>query len=174
MTKNMTTTNVNFTNQKNAGAVGLDRSPSPGSQAHTGWDTCPALLALLLGSPLQEKTSGTEVRRTPDIMKVYQFQFRSCSIVNVHCCLDSVIFNLSSWFGHVSIPLNKQINFFTNHESSAESSKYNCIFSDKYVHKFSTATCLTPDFSFLESIQSNFFTFVHCEQNCRADIAGLC
>ena len=30
------------------GEVCLDRSPSPGLQARTGWDTSPALLAMLL------------------------------------------------------------------------------------------------------------------------------
>ena len=42
--KFMTPTNINF--KKYASEVDLDRSHSNGSQARTGWDTCPALLAL--------------------------------------------------------------------------------------------------------------------------------
>ena len=38
----------------------MDRYPSPGLQAHTGWDTYPALLR----SSTRKKTSGAEVRRT--------------------------------------------------------------------------------------------------------------
>ena len=34
-----TPTNINLTPKKYAGADGLDRSLSPGQQAHTGWDT---------------------------------------------------------------------------------------------------------------------------------------
>ena len=48
----MTPTNINFTPKKYAGAISLDRSPSPGPQARTGWECF---------APLQEKTSGTEV-----------------------------------------------------------------------------------------------------------------
>ena len=59
----MTPTNINFTPKKYAGAVGLDMSPSPGSQARTGWDICPASLH----TPTRKKSSGTEVRRTPDV-----------------------------------------------------------------------------------------------------------
>ena len=33
----MTKTNINFTPKKYADAVGLDSSPTPGSQACTGW-----------------------------------------------------------------------------------------------------------------------------------------
>ena len=62
--KFMTPTNINFTPKKCDGAVGLDRSPSPNMLACTGWDTCPALLH----SSKRKKTSGTEVRRTPDVM----------------------------------------------------------------------------------------------------------
>ena len=93
--KIMTTTNINFTPKKYAGAVGLDRFPILAS---------PVTLLLY-----KKKISSTEVRSTPsDIMKVCQFQFWwSCSIVNVCCCRDSVIFILSSWFDHVSIPLTK-------------------------------------------------------------------
>ena len=67
------------------GWLGQVPSPSPGSQAHTGWDTCPALL---------HSSTRKNIRhwRTPDVMKVCQFQFRSCSIVNVRCCHESVIF----------------------------------------------------------------------------------
>ena len=43
-------TSIKFTPKKYAGAVCLDRSPSPGLQARTGWDTCPASLAPLLCS----------------------------------------------------------------------------------------------------------------------------
>ena len=39
---NMTPTNINFTHKKYVGAVGLEKSPSPSSQAPTGWETCPA------------------------------------------------------------------------------------------------------------------------------------
>ena len=40
---------VNITlNKCYVGEVGTDRSPSSGSQACTGWDTCPALLALVV------------------------------------------------------------------------------------------------------------------------------
>ena len=49
----MTPTNINFTPKKYAGAVGLDRSPSLASP-----------VASLL---YKKKTSGTEVRRTPDV-----------------------------------------------------------------------------------------------------------
>ena len=45
----MTPTNINLTPKKYAGAVGLDRSPS---------------LASLL---YKKKTSGTDIRRTPDV-----------------------------------------------------------------------------------------------------------
>ena len=58
-----TLTTINFTPQKYAGAISLDKSRSPGLQAHTGWDTCPALLRFFT-----IKTSGTEVRRTQDII----------------------------------------------------------------------------------------------------------
>ena len=54
--------------KKHAGAVGLDRSPSPDSQACTGQDTCPAWLAPLLCSSTRKKISGMEFRRTPDVM----------------------------------------------------------------------------------------------------------
>ena len=41
--------------KKHAGAVGLDRFPSPVSQAPTGWDTYPALLAPSLCSSTRKK-----------------------------------------------------------------------------------------------------------------------
>ena len=47
--------------------VGSDRSPSPGSQAHTGWDTCPASLAPSLHSSTRKNISGTEIRRTLNV-----------------------------------------------------------------------------------------------------------
>ena len=62
----MTPTNINFNPKKYAGAVGLDRSPSPGFQACTGWETCPASLAPSLGFSTK-KTSGTGVKRTPNV-----------------------------------------------------------------------------------------------------------
>ena len=48
-------TNINFTPQKYAGVVGLYRSPSPCSQARTGWNTCPASVALSLCSSTRKK-----------------------------------------------------------------------------------------------------------------------
>ena len=53
-----TPTNINFTPQKYAAVVGLNRSRSPSWQVCTGWDTCPNLLALSLLSSTREKTSG--------------------------------------------------------------------------------------------------------------------
>ena len=53
VTKKYDNENVNFTPQKYAGAVGLDRSPNPGLQARTGWDTCPASQAPLLWPKLK-------------------------------------------------------------------------------------------------------------------------
>ena len=41
----------------------MDRYPSPGSQARTGWDTFPASLCF----SKRKKASGMEVRRTPDV-----------------------------------------------------------------------------------------------------------
>ena len=57
MTTNMNGKFIKTTNMNGeyyAGAVSLDRSPSPGLQARTGWDTCPASLAHCF-APLQEK-----------------------------------------------------------------------------------------------------------------------
>ena len=47
---------------KHVGAVSSDRSPNPGSQARSGWDTYPASLRF----STRKKISSTEVRRTPD------------------------------------------------------------------------------------------------------------
>ena len=58
---NMTPTNISFTPKKYASAFGLERSPSPGLQAHTGLAN-PVTLLLY-----KKKTSGTEVRRTQDV-----------------------------------------------------------------------------------------------------------
>ena len=64
----MTPTNLNFTPQKYAYAVGLDRSPSPSSQASTGWDTFPASLrSSKRKKKKKKKTSGMEVRRTLNV-----------------------------------------------------------------------------------------------------------
>ena len=79
--KFMTPTHINFTPQKYAGAIGLDRSPSPGSQAHTGF------------APLQEKNirhggsedPGSKVK-VCRFHKVCWFQFWSYSINNVCRC----------------------------------------------------------------------------------------
>ena len=57
-----TPTNINLTQKKFAGAIGIDRSPSPGSQNRTGWDTCPASLR----SSTRKRTSGTDIKRTPE------------------------------------------------------------------------------------------------------------
>ena len=53
--------NIIFPPKKYAGAVGLDRSPSPSSQDWLGH--LPSLASLLY----KKKTSGREVRRTPDV-----------------------------------------------------------------------------------------------------------
>ena len=57
----MTPTNTNFTPKKYAGAVSLERSPSPSLQVRTGGTPAQPRFP-----PLQEKTSGKEVRRTLD------------------------------------------------------------------------------------------------------------
>ena len=52
-------------------AVGFGQGPSPGSQARTGWDTCPSLaspVASLLYKKKNIRQGGQEVRRTPDEM----------------------------------------------------------------------------------------------------------
>ena len=95
--KFMTPTNINFTPQKYAGAIGLNRSPSTGSQARTGWDTFLASLCSSSRKNIRHRDPGHKI-------KVCWFQFWSCSIVKVCHCHDSVIFIRSSWFGHVSIP----------------------------------------------------------------------
>ena len=41
-----------YTKKYDGGSVGSDKSPSPGSQAGTGWDTCQALLTLLAAPAL--------------------------------------------------------------------------------------------------------------------------
>ena len=56
----MTSRNTNFTPKSYAGAVSLDRSPSPGLH----WlGHLPSLVLLLF----TKKTSGMEVRRTQDV-----------------------------------------------------------------------------------------------------------
>ena len=93
-----TTTNINFTPQKYAGAVGLNRSPSPGLQACTGWDTCPALLRYS-----KRKTSGTEVRRTPDIRLrfVGLIRFDCFNLGHVQLLMFVIVMVWSYSFGHL-------------------------------------------------------------------------
>ena len=98
----MTPTNINFTPQKYAGAVGLDRSPAPASKLTlAGTPAQPRQPCRF--TPLQEKkTSGTEVggparkakvgwlQKVCRLQQVCQFQFWSTSIVKVRHCHDSV------------------------------------------------------------------------------------
>ena len=58
-----TPTNINLMLKKYAGESAWTGPPAQNSQAHTGWDTCPALLR----SSTRKKISGTKIRRTPDV-----------------------------------------------------------------------------------------------------------
>ena len=96
----MTPTNINLTPKKYAGAVGLDRSPSPGSQARTGWDTCPASLR----SSTRKKISGTDIRRTPDVkLKFVGFnRFVGVNFGQIQLLRFVVVMVRSYSFGHVN------------------------------------------------------------------------
>ena len=100
----MTPTNINLTPKNYAGAVGLDRSPSPGSQARTGWDTCPALLAPSLRSSTRKKTSGTDIRRTPDVKLrfVGLIRFVGVNFGQIQLLRFVVVMVRSYSFGHVN------------------------------------------------------------------------
>ena len=101
----MTPTNITLTTKKYAGAVGLDRSPSPGLQAHTGWDTCPASLAPSLRSSTRKKTSGTEIRRTPDVkLRFVGFRrFVGFNFGQVQLLRFVVVMVRSNSFGHLHL-----------------------------------------------------------------------
>ena len=103
--KFMTPTNTNFTPQKYAGVVGLDRSPSPSSQACTNGDYFASPVTSLL---FKKKTSGTEVRRTPDVksrfvgfIRFVSFNFSQIQKIR----FVVVIFIRSSWFSQAINPL---------------------------------------------------------------------
>ena len=91
----MTPANINFT-PKNMLEVGLDRSPSPGLQARTGWDTYPASLR----SSTRKKTSGTKVRRTPDV-KLRFVGFISFNFGQIQKIRFVVVIVRSYSFGHL-------------------------------------------------------------------------
>ena len=95
----MTPTNINFAPKKYAGAVGLDRSPSLGSQACTGWDTCPAMH----GSSTRKKTSGTEDMRTQDVnLRFVRFiRFVSFNFGQIQKIRFVVVMVWSNSFGHL-------------------------------------------------------------------------
>ena len=102
----MTPTNINYTPKKYAGAVGLDRSTSPGQQVRTGWDTCPASLAPSLHSFTRKKHQAWRMGGQEDPgrkVKVCGFKFWSCLIVKVHHFHGFVIFIRSYSFSQVSI-----------------------------------------------------------------------
>ena len=71
LTKIHDTDKLNFTPKTYAGAVGLERSPSLGSQACTGWDTCTALLAPSLCSSTRKKHQARRLKRTPDVKLMF-------------------------------------------------------------------------------------------------------
>ena len=87
--------------KKYAGAVGLDRSPNPGTRARTGWDTCPASLTpSLRSSTRKKKHQAWRLLRTPDVALRLRF-----IIVNFgQIQLFSVKFIWSFWFGQVYNP----------------------------------------------------------------------
>ena len=73
-----------------------------GNKTSTGWDTCPALLALLLCSSTK-KTSGTEIRRTPDVkLRFVGFRwFVSFNFGQVQLLRFFVVMVRSNSFGHL-------------------------------------------------------------------------
>ena len=84
-----TPTNINFTPKKYAGAVGLDRSPSPSLH----W------LGHLLRSSRRIKTSGTEVRRTPDVrLRLVIVNFGQIQLLRF-----VVVMIRSNSFGHLDL-----------------------------------------------------------------------
>ena len=77
----MTQTNINLTPKNYAGAVGLDRSPS---------------LASLL---YKKKTSGTDIRRTPDV----KLRFVGVNFGQIQLLRFVVVMVRSYSFGHVDL-----------------------------------------------------------------------
>ena len=88
--KFITPTNINFTPKKYASAVGLDRSPSPSSH----WlGHLPSLASPVASLLYKKKTSGTEVRRTPDVkLRFVGFNFSHIQKVMFVVVINSVKF----------------------------------------------------------------------------------
>ena len=81
--------NINLTPKKYDGAVGLDRSPSPGSQARIT-----SLAALL---HYKKKTSGTDIKMTPDVkLRFVGFNFGQIQLLRF-----VVVMVRSNSFGHL-------------------------------------------------------------------------
>ena len=94
---NMTRTNINFTPQKYAGAVGLDRSPTPARKHLQGH--LPSLALLIY----KKKTSGMEVRRTQGVkLRFVSFiRFVGFNFSHVQLLRLVVVMVWSYSFGHL-------------------------------------------------------------------------
>ena len=105
-------TNINFTPKKYAGAVSLDRLPSPGLQGCTGWDTCPALLVPLLCSSTRKKHQARRLGGSPNVRLRLRFvgfnfghvQLLMCLSLSSFVQIHSVILIMSCKYSLVIIP----------------------------------------------------------------------